>query len=109
MFIDLLAVEISGCPSLLVQISLLHVVQTLDFEDSGCGHSVVADLFPSFFEDSTDPTSVVGLIVAMHADIGKLIHDDRSHRELRDAAIYFFKWVYVPPTGQCLFGEISLP
>jgi hypothetical protein len=44
----------------------------------------------------------VGLITVMHADIGTRIYYDRSPRELREASIYFFKFVYVPPT--CSFG-----
>lgn len=48
----------------------------------------------------------------MHADIGELIHHDRTHRELRDVSIFFYKWVYVPATGDGLYGhleEIPLP
>lgn len=66
-----------------------------------------ADLFPSFFDDWVDPSSIVGLIVGMHADVGDLIHHDRTPRELRDALIFFFKWVYVPPAGTRLYGSLE--
>ena len=48
----------------------------------------------------------------MHDDVGDLIHHDRTSQELYDASIFFFKWVYVPPVGTCLYSsleEIPLP
>lgn len=70
------------------------------------------DLFPSYFEDWVDPASIVGLVVGMHAGVGALIHNDRTARELHDASIFFYQWVYVPPSGHRLYGdleEIPLP
>lgn len=71
-----------------------------------------SDLFPCYYEDWVHPASIVGIIVAVHADIGELVHHDRSHRELLNASVYFFKWVYAPPAGSELYGaleEIPLP
>ena len=48
----------------------------------------------------------------MHAEVGELIHHDRSHRELRDASIYFYRWIYAFAVGHRLYGqleEIPLP
>jgi hypothetical protein len=67
-----------------------------------------AYLFPSYFDDWVEPGSMVGLITVMHADIGTRIYYDRSPRELREASIYFFKFVYVPPTSSSgLYGDLE--
>jgi len=66
-----------------------------------------ADLFPTYFDDWVDPASIVGLVVGMHAEVGTLIHHDRSARELYEASVFFYKWIYVPPAGQRLYGELE--
>ena len=68
---------------------------------------MVAVLFPSYFDDWVDPASIVGLVVAMHAEVGALIHPDQSAWELREVSIFFYRWVYVPPAGQRLYGELE--
>jgi hypothetical protein len=77
-----------------------------------CEWFVIAVLFPSYFDDWVDPSLLMDHVVGVHADVGELIHHDRSLRELYDASIFFFRWVYVPPAGNRLYGEledISLP
>jgi hypothetical protein len=67
-----------------------------------------ADLFPPYFDDWVEPGSVVGLITVMHTDISTHIYYDRSPRELREASIYIFKFVYIPPTGSSgLYGDLE--
>jgi len=50
---------------------------------------------------------MVGLVVAMHANIGALIHYDHAHKELQDASIIFCKWIYAPPTRDCLYNNLQ--
>lgn len=45
--------------------------------------------------------------MGMHAEVGTLIHHDRSARELYEASVFFYKWIYVPPAGQRLYGELE--
>jgi len=70
------------------------------------------DLFPYFYEDWVDSASILEVIVGIHSEIGEAIHHDRSHRELLNTSVYFYKWVYVPPIGVEIYGtleEIPLP
>jgi hypothetical protein len=70
------------------------------------------DLSLSFFDNLVDPDSIMELVVSVHVDIGKLTHHDRTPKELQDAAVYFYKWIYVPPSSMWLYGsfeEIPLP
>lgn len=67
----------------------------------------MVDLFPTYFDDWVDPASITGLILSMHREIGELIFGGRSHRELYEASIFFYKWVYVPLAGTRLYGELE--
>lgn len=69
-------------------------------------------LYPSFCEDWVSPRSIVTVIVVHHHEVGEQSRGPRTHADLRDNGIYFYKYTYVPPTTGELWGaleEIPLP
>ena len=60
-----------------------------------------------FFDNLIDPNSIMELVVSVYADIGKLSYHDWTPKELQDDAIYFYKWIYIPPSRTWLYGFLE--
>ena len=64
------------------------------------------DLFPSMFEDEMETESITGVILVMHAEVGKAIHLARTHKELQKEDIYFYSHTYHLAKNPAVYGEL---
>jgi hypothetical protein len=67
----------------------------------------LTDLYPSYCEDWQDPRTILSVIVCHHHEIRETTRGVRTHAELRDLGIFFYKDLYVPPTQGQLYGDLE--
>ena len=72
----------------------------------------LADLYPSYWKNWQDPQIILSIIVCHYHEIREAMRGVRTHAELTDLGIFFYKDLYVLPTQGRLYGNlepISLP
>ena len=64
-------------------------------------------LYASHSEDWVHPTSIIGPIFVLHAEIGEATQNRQSHAELLDTGTFFLGSLYLPPTGDTPYGKVE--
>jgi hypothetical protein len=64
-------------------------------------------LYASVSEDWVHPASILGPILVLHVEIGEATRNRQSHAELLDIGTFFLGGLYLPPTGDTLYGKVE--
>ena len=64
-------------------------------------------LYASYWDDWVSPSSVLDVILVLHHEIGEAGRNGRSYKQLLDNGTFFLKAVYVPRSGEELYGSLE--
>ena len=65
------------------------------------------DLYPSIYEDWVHPSSLIGVLYVLHADIGEPTRNGRSHKELLHDSLFYYNAMYYPRVGNQKYGRLE--
>ncbi|CAM6087817.1 unnamed protein product [Calypogeia fissa] len=63
-------------------------------------------IYPSNCQDWQEPTSILDVVVVLHATFGEATCGSRSHKELLDSGVFFNDAHYMPPTRTGKVGKV---
>lgn len=65
-------------------------------------------LYASYWDDWVPPSSILDVILVVHHEVGEAGRNGRSHKQLLENGTFFLKAVYVPRSGEELYGSLEL-
>ncbi|CAM6094132.1 unnamed protein product [Calypogeia fissa] len=63
-------------------------------------------IYPSNCQDWQEPTSILDVVVVLHAKFGEATRGSRSPKELLDSGVFFYDAHYMPPTRTGKVGKV---
>ena len=96
----------------LVSILVQHAYQRrqlhLDPETAAIEPKACNYLYASYWEDWVPPTSVLDVIFVLHHEVGEATRNGRAYKELLADGTFYLRAVYVPRSGNELYGSLEM-
>lgn len=64
-------------------------------------------LYASYWEDWVPPTSILDVILVLHHEVGEATRNGRGYKDLRADGTFYLRAVYVPRSGNQLYGTLE--